>query len=440
MLKAFRVAALSIALLSGLVACSDNSDNNDDQSNHSQSYLQLYHGANSQEPVRWQLNDMQAIQLNLGQASSLRTLDSGEHEFSLTSAHSQQILQEDSITLQSGYKRLLILADHEGEPEVLEVAFDRNITLDQQFMLTLTNLSHDFPELDVYLGQADETFEQAELLERLSPMEVAYPADKHARGHYQLFLTKPGQQQVLFQSQSFHFQYNSTYSLVVRDRQSPVAEQLVVDLVLNSSATDQLLHRAAPAQFRLFNTMQPVQILLDQQPELSLDQHQISDYLSLPQGDYQLSALDDDAHLLLSNQLLSLQHGESKVVVLYQDSAGETRNLQYQEANRPQLHQHDVTVVNLNHRFEELNLYFVRADETIQSAQYKVQQLAQGQQQQVRVPAHQVALALTAITSQGNELLLEKTAPMSFEQGQHYLISLEHDPASPNDVKLRLLH
>lgn len=440
MLMQFRVIALSMALLSGLVACGGSSDNDDDQPDYSQSYLQFYHGANSQEPVQLQLNDSQPTQLNLGQASSLRTLDSDEHEFSLTAVHSQQVLLEDNIALKSGHKHLLILAEDEGEPSLLAVEFDRNITLEQQFMLTLTNLSHQFPELDIYLGKANEDFSKAELIERLSPLEVAYPDEKLTRGHYTLFLTEPGQQQVIFQSQSFHFQYNSTYSLIVRDQQGPLTEQLVVDLVLNSSATDQLLHRSAPAQFRLYNSMQPVQIRLDQEPLMTLSQHEFSDYVALTQGDYQLSVQDHDTNPVLNNQLLSLQQGQSKVVVLFQDSTGEARNLQYIEANRPQLHQHDVTVVNLNQRFDELNLYFVRAHETIQDAQYKVQKLATGGKQQIRLPASQVTLALTAMTSQGNELLLEKTAPMTLQQGQHYLISLEHDPASPNDVKLRLIH
>lgn len=387
MLMQFRLIALSMALLSGLVACGGSSDSEENQPNYPKSYLQFYHGANSQQPVQLQVNDTQSTQLNLGQASSLRTLDSVEHEFSLTALHSQQPLLEESLTLQSGYKHLMILAEDDGEPSLLKVEFDRNVTLDQQFMLTLTNLSHEFPELDFYLGKADEAFEQAEFLEHLSPMEVAYPTEKMARGHYTLFLTEPGQQQVLFQSQSFHFQYSSTYSMIVRDQQGPLTGQLVVDLVLNSSATDQLIHRSAPAQFRLFNNLQPVQILLDQQPLLALGQNEFSDYVGLTQGDYQLSVQDQDANPLLHNQLLSLQQGESKVVVLFQDSSGETLNLQYTEANRPQLHQHDVTVVNLNQRFAELNLYFVRANETIQNAQYKVQKLATGGKQQIRLPA-----------------------------------------------------
>ncbi|MDP4534767.1 hypothetical protein Q3O60_00990 [Alkalimonas collagenimarina] len=440
MLMQFRVIALSITLLSGLVACGSSSDSDEDQPDYSQSYVQFYHGANSQEPVRLQLNDSQPTQLTLGQASSLRTLESSEHEFSLTTVHSQQVLLEDNLVSKSGYKHLLILAEEAGEPSLLEVQFDRNITLEQQFMLTLTNLSQQFPELDIYLGKADEGFDNAEFVEQLSLMEIAYPAEKLERGHYTIFLTEPGQQDVLFQSQSFHYQYSSTYSLIIRDQQGPLPEQLIADVVLNTGSTDQLLHRYAPAQFRLYNNVQPVEILLDQESLLTLNQHEFSSYVALSQGDYQLSVNDHEANPLLNNQLLSLQQGQSKVVVLFQDSAGETRNLQYTEANRPQIHQHDVTVMNLNHTYDELNLYFVRAHETIQDAHYKVQKLEIGDQQQIRLPANQVSLALTAITSQGNELLLDKTAPMTLQQGQHYLISLEHDPASPNDVKLRIVH
>ncbi|MEE2024261.1 DUF4397 domain-containing protein [Alkalimonas mucilaginosa] len=440
MLTQFRIISLSLLVLSGVVACGGSSDSKNDESSYSQSYLQFYHGADHLPPVELQINSLQPSQLSLGQASSLRTLDAAEHTVNLSTVQNQQPLLEDTLTLKSGYKHLMILTEQEGEPELLAVEFDRNTDLDQQFMLTLTNLSVQFPELDIYLAKPSESINEAERLESLSPFEVAYPTNKLARGHYTLYLTKPGEQQVLFQSQNFHFQYNSTYSLIVRDQQGPLPEQLVIDLVLNSNATDQLLHRAAPAQFRLFNSMQSVAVLLDHQPLLTLNQAEFSDYSVLTQGDYQLSVQDTDGSPLLSNQLLSLQQGQSKVVVLFQDEQGATRNLQYLEANRPQRQQHDVTVLNLNQTFAELNLYFVRSDETIQTAQYKVQKLAIGKHQQIRLPSHEVSLALTAITSQGNELLLEKTAPLTLEQDQHYLISLEHDPASPNDVKLRLVY
>ncbi len=390
--------------------------------------------------MQLQLNDSQLSQLNLGQASTLRTLENVEYDVSFTSVHSQQLLLEDSLTLKTGYKHLLILAEDQGEPSLLSVAFDRNAKLDQQFMLTLTNLSQQYPQLDIHLAKANDDFSKAELIDQLSALEVSYPAEKLARGHYSLFLTAAGQQQVLFHSQSFNFQYNSTYSLIVRDQQGPLAEQLVVDLLLNSNVTDQLVHRFAPAQFRLYNSMQPVQIRLDQAPLMSLNQAEFSDYTELTQGDYQLSVEDEAANPLLSNQLLSLQQAQSKVVVLFQDSAGQARNLQYLEANRPQRHQHDVTVINTNHTFEQLHLYFVREHETIQNAQYKVQKLAIGGKQQIRLPSTPVSLALTAVSSNGNELLLEKTALQTLQQGRHYLISLEHDPASPNDVKLRLIY
>lgn len=440
MLTQFRVIALSLSLLSGLTACGSSSDKDDDETNYAQSYLQFYHGATSLEPVQLQVNHHQPSQLNLGQASSLRTLDATEHEFSLTTVQSQQQLLKTSKALTSGYKHLMILTEQEGEPELLAVEFDRNVSLEQQFMLTLTNLSVQFPELDIHLVKADQTLSEAELLETLSPFEVAYPNDKLARGYYSVYLTKPGQQQVEFQSQQFHFQYNSTYSLIVRDQPGPLTDQLLIDVVLNSSTTEQLQHRQAPAQFRLFNSMQPIQVLLDQEPLQALEHAELSHYTLLPQGDYQLTVQDMEGNSLIQNQLLSLQQGQSKVMVLFHDRTGAARNLQYIEPNRPQQHQHDVTVVNLNQTFDELNLYFVRADETIQSAQYKVQKLAIGKQQQIRVPSNAISLALTATTSQGNELLLEKTAPMTLQQGQHYLISLEHDPASPNDVKLQLLH
>lgn len=440
MLTQFRTIALSLILMSALAACGSSSDKDDDENNYAQSYLQFYHGAASLEPVQLQINSHQPSLLHLGQASNLRALDATEHEFSLTTVQSQQQLLKDSLALTSGYKHLMILTEQAGEPELLAVEFDRNVSLEQQFMLTLTNLSQQFPELDIHLVKADKALSEAELLETLSPFEVAYPSEKLARGQYSLYLTKPGQQHIEFQSQNFHFQYNSTYSLIVRDLPGPLTDQLLIDVVLNSSATEQLQHRLAPAQFRLFNSMQPVQVLLDQEPLQELAQAELSDYTLLPQGDYQVSVQDMDGNPMLQNQLLSLQQGQSKVVVLFQDNTGAARNLQYIEPNRPQQHQHDVTVVNLNQTFNELNLYFVRADETIQSAQYKVQKLAIGKQQQIRIPSNAISLALTATTSQGNELLLEKTTPMTLQQGQHYLISLEHDPASPNDVKLRLSH
>ncbi|MBZ9610478.1 DUF4397 domain-containing protein [Rheinheimera maricola] len=429
------LALSSILILAGCGGSSSNS------SATAETYLQFYNGAANSGNTSLKAGDIAIGTAVYGDVSALVAIKPDSYSLELTDVVTAEDLLTEDMALAEGKKTLFILTQQEDQLDYLSLSFTRDDGLENQFKLHLANLSAENPQLDVYMSAENKGFADAELLDALAFQEISSISAAKDIGKFNLYLTAAGTTTPLFVANSVNFAYANHYVLIVRDKHGPIAEQLSVDVVLNSSTVTAYDHADAQAQFRLYNSLaQPVNVEIDNQQLTTLAPSGFSNYLPLNKGDYSLSLRTADDQLLLNSALLSLVAGDSKAVLVYANEQQQVEALSIAEADAPQLKAHDISVANLAADFDKLHFYFVRQNETISNARYSVKNLAFKKQQSLNLPKDYYAISLVHVAENGSTTLLDKTASMMLEPGKHYMLLAEQDDAAPSGYKLKLVH
>lgn len=437
MKSVYSLRLLALGALLGLAGCGGGSSDN----TTAETYLQFYNGAASAGNTSLKAGDKAIGNATYGDVSALVAVAPDSYTLELTDVASADELLTQEMSLAEGNKTLFILTQKDEQFDYLSLSFKRDESLDKQFKLHLVNLSAQHPTLDVHLSAESKGFADAELVDSLSFQEVSSVADGKELGRFNVYLTQAGGNTPLFVAKGVNFAYTSNYVMIVRDKFGPLAGQLSVDVVLNSSTVAAYDHSDASAQFRLYNSLeQDISVALDNQNVASVASGQLSDYLPLTKGDYSLSARDGDGALLLNSALLSVAAGNSKAVLLYANEQQKVEALSVTEPDKPQAQAHDVVVANLVADFTQLQFYFVRSNETIANARYNVKNLAFKKQQILSLPKDYYAIALVQVAENGSTTLLDKTDSIMLTPGEHYMLLAEQDDAAPSGYKLKLVH
>lgn len=428
-----RSLALGAAL--SLSACGGSSD----EPEQIKSYVQFYNGAAATANPTFRLDDTSISSARFADASNVISVDAASYSLQVTETGGSSPLLSDDITLNPDQKHLFILTSADEQFDYLSLSFAREKELEDKFDLYLTNLAASQPLLDIYLSAATETFADATLLDSVALHEISSEASRNATGNYNVYLAEAGADSPLFIGKNLNFAYENTYVLVVRDQHGPIAGQLAVDVILNSSSVARHTHQDAQAQFRLYNSWsQPVQVALDNSTVTMLAAGSLGNYHTLTKGDYSLSVRDTDGQLLLNSALLTATAGESQLVLLYQTEDNLLQALAIKESDKPQLQANDVIVSNLVADFARLNIYFVLQDETIATARHHVKNLEFKKQQNLNLPKNYYSIALVHVADNGSTTLLDKTDSLMLQPGERYLLSAEKDDSAPSGYRLNL--
>ena len=434
-------ALLAVLALGSAVMLGGCGGSSSSESTTAETYLQFYNGAASSGNTSFKAGDTAIGSAVYGDVTALVTLKPDQYQLQLTDLVSADEVLSEQLTLTEGDKSLFILTEQQQQFDMLRVNFKRDTQLDKKFKLHLVNLSTQQPQFDVYLSSDNKGFADAEMLDSLTLHEISSVSQAKDIGKFNLYLTASGATTPLFVANDISFAYASDYVLIVRDKHGPIANQLSVDVVLNSSAVSAYVDTEAPAQFRLYNSLpQQVAVSLDNTELSQVTAGQLSDYLPLNKGDYSLSVRDTSNQLLLNSALMSVTAGDSKAVLLYANQQQQVEALSITEPETPQLQAHDVIVANLAADFDKLHFYFVRDNETIATARYNVKNLAFKKQQSINLPKDYYAISLVHVAENGSTTLLDKTATLQLEPGKRYMLLAEQDDAAPSGYKLTLVH
>ncbi|MDX1676904.1 DUF4397 domain-containing protein [Arsukibacterium sp.] len=427
--------SLTLGTVLFLTACGGSSDEPEQQL----SYVQFYNAAAATANPTLKLGETSISSARFADASNVIKIDTASYTLEVTETGGSSPLLSDEVTLNPDQKHLYIITSADEQFDYLSLSFQREKELKDEFDLYLTNLAANQPELDIYLSATTETFAQATLLDSLNLHEISNEAIRKATGSYNIYLAEPGADVPFFTGKNLNFAFENTYVLVVRDQHGPIAGQLAVDVILNSSSIARYTHQDAQAQFRLYNSLaQPVQVALDNSPMTSLTADSMGNYQLLSKGDYSLSVRDADGQLLLNSALLTATAGESQLVLLYQTESNQLQALAIRESDKPQRLAHDVIVSNLVADFTRLHIYFIRQDETIATARYHIKNLDFKKQQSVNVPKDYYSIALVHVAENGSTTLLDKTDSLMLQADKRYLLTAEKDNAAPSGYRLNL--
>ncbi|SEI00863.1 hypothetical protein SAMN05660691_02746 [Rheinheimera pacifica] len=440
---------LSLLLGSVTITGCGGSSSDDTSATYTSSYIQLYNGSANSTSTRLTLTNSDDTSVLAGSATyadatSLVTYTPANYDIKLSRLNSdgdEISVLETNITLRKSYKHLLLLTGDYNNPELLKLEFLRDDSLTDTFKLYVASLLPD-DAYDVYLSKSDATFDDATLAATLNYSQISSPLEFDS-GNYIIYVTNAGSRDILFQSSKYNFEYLTEYVLVPRIASGPLAGNIAVDVINNTTTVGNLTDLTAQAQFRLYNSIDSIGnsdvYLNDSVAFTSLAADSLSAYVELAAKDYRLSASNEQGVFYLNSALMTLNQGQSKAVVLYQNTNSNTAAVVVEESNAPQIYDFDINVVNTITSYSSLGVYFVPPNETIDTAEYYITSLNSGAQKEINVPDGEYTIYLTYTDSNKNKTLLAESEVQQFVAGSNYLLVAEPDSTRNSGYKLSLL-
>jgi hypothetical protein len=431
--------ALPLFSLIALAACGGSSGDKAEEG-FNQGYVQFYNGAANSANSALTVNDQAAGSAIFGDASNMLALEPGTYKYQLKNATSTALIKEADITLNKGEKTLLLMAGDAANPSILTLTHKREEKFDDESRVFVANLSANYDKVDVYTAAETDDFSKATLLESVSAKEITKTGKMLKRGKYKLFITTAGSKTPFFEA-AYDFQYTTSYVMVVRDKLGPMVNQVSLDVVGNSTTVTALEHRLAKGQVRIYNSLdnQQGQIAINNLPVADLVQDTLTDYIQLDKNDYSIAVLNQNNELLLNNVLLTINEGQSKSVLLFRDAEQKVGLVSFTEKNLPQIHEHEINVANLVPDFKNLHFYFVRQNETIESAKFHVKALDFKKYATLVLPKDLYSISLVQVAENGTISLLDKTDTLQLEAGKNYILAAEPSTVAPSGFKITLV-
>ncbi|WP_339900501.1 DUF4397 domain-containing protein [Paraglaciecola polaris] len=455
MLGSFLRGLLLTTLGLQVIACGGSSDSQDNKK-YDKPYVQFYNGSADSGSIY--VNADQGSNLGsavYGDATSLFTLDKSDVQLGFSQQGddgNSQVIEELAADIDTGQKLLVVASGTKNALKFSAYPITRK-ELDKRFRLFAASVLTSGQNYDLYLADSGESFAEAHLLstvttdglEELTSWQTD-DSDSFAQGEYQVFLTLPGETSAIFASRDIAFNYATEYTMVIRTSSGAIKNNLEIDLVINSSSVSNYTDREQAAQYRIYNSLDAQNVLVDinggqnNQQHVTVNGNGLSDFNSIAYGDYQLSGeVEGNEGLLFSNRLLSLSQGRSNAIVIYQDAEQLLQSLTFEESTLPQSVEHELQVVNLTPDYESLDVFFVRQSETIKSAKYRLQNLNFQHSAKLTVPSGQYEIVIV-YNDNSSQLLLERSDMFDIDQDVNYIVSVEKSSSSPSGYKVSLLY
>lgn len=453
----FSYSLLPAVLALGLSACGGSDDDN---SEFPDAALQFYNGSSNSALTSMRSEDDGLIgSASYGDATRLVNLDAGENvlEFFRTDSDDQEV-EIDTLTtnLNDGQKTLVIMSGDFSNPTFTAHQFERE-ELEDHFRLFAIDLVADQSSYDLYMSDSGAPFEAANLLGTINYegfQELTYwdpdeDSEDFDEGDYTIYLTAPGSSEVVFESPTVSFGFDTEYVLVIRSTTGAIQDELEVDLILNSSTVPTFADNDATAQYRIYNSLNGDAVLdvslegnsADAEDEtVTIAANSLTEFREVEFGDYRLSAAaQNDASLSFNNRLVTLNQGESKAIVLYEEEAGVLTSLSFEESTLPQEFDKVIFAVNLVPDFSDVDLFFVRNDETVQSAQFLISSIDFGESATLTLPSDFYELVAVFDDNEDTQVLLDRTQLLGINEDRNYIITIETDTDSPTGYSISLL-
>ncbi len=354
-----------------------------------------------------------------GSSSSNKTVKKGNYFYELawqdgdsTDSSDLSVVYEDGLQISDDAIHLIVISEDILAPSVTTydidiIDDDDDITYDR-FNFRLLNMYADSVSIDVYLSQADETFNEADFIGQYAYQELSVN-QKLDQDDYIFYFTTAGSSEILFQSNDISFSYSAQYVMAIRENTGVGTSPYMLDK-MSSSSIESFIDVDSEAQFNAYNAISQHALLPEYQGTFSLyingidDSSEIEDLsigalsepVVLAKGDYSLDmTITDEGALLLKNHLLSLEENTHKTAFFYLDEVEvdddndgdvdengdgivdeirlDVHSLVVSNSSRSSIYDHEIKMVNLvdSSEFGAFTIYFVRNDETIDTAFYK---------------------------------------------------------------------
>lgn len=446
---------LTIFAIFMLNACDSSSDSSDSETDTT--YFKIYNASPNASTSYIYLDEDYMGSLNFASSFANYALNDGDYELSISrldeNGEALEILAED-MTLRNDFMSFYMLVGDYTSPELVLFEYDTTTAEDlrleedeegdEQFELYLTHLSADSPTFDIYLGPSDGEFNDATLAASLAYKQVS-ELKTMIQDDYRLYLTETGSSEVLFTSTEISLDFLDTFILAIRDNFGP--SELAVDRISGFSAVVSHLNEDSAGEIQFYqsdNSIDSLDIYTDvnTQPILTaISADTLSDKISLDKGAYSFSmtSTNNSQDIILKNLLLNINQGDVKTMILYRDADAQLQGISFDKQARPLAYESAITVVNLAHEFEDIDVFFVASDENLDTAGNVIRKLEFANNSKINLLQQEYQIFITHELDNGSQQLLYQSAPVTLNANLNYFFIIEPDENEFSGYRLNII-
>ncbi len=381
---------------------------------------------------------------------------------------SQLRVSEDNI-------QFLVVAEEITTPNVLTfnipIIDDDDDLDDDLFNMRFLNM-HTWSEgINIYLSESDETFNEAVLIGQYNYSEMSDNM-KFEQDNYVFYITSVGSDEVLFESDEISFPSTAQYVMIIRENSGSGSSPFLLDKVTSSSRVGEYPDADAESEFRVYNGIPTHELLPDYLGEFDLHINEIDDTAEVESlslggfsspyltdfGDYRVSLTKPATNeAIIENHLLTLNINSDKSVFFYlleedvdEDGDGDVdedgdgyvdeievsvNSLVVDNYQTESIYDHHVNVINLIDEYNSVNVYFVRSDETIDTANYSLRAYyANPRSTILRNNTYDV---LVIGEENNSEIVLSSSELILDEDSYNLYLILEEDASTPTGYSMK---
>jgi len=311
--------------------------------------------------------------------------------------------------------------------------------------LYVANFSTAYAALDIYISKDDESYEQAQQITSLAYKSFS-DLQIMDQESYIVYLTEPGSDEVVFESSAIGLDYMQTYILAVRDDSG--IRGVAIDKISNSSIVYAYADEETGARLRFYqsnNSPDNVDVYLNginNSPTLTNFQSGIlSENISLVSDTYTVTTTEaaNSANVNLANLILGIDEDDSKIVLLYPDSENTYQGLVVEQQTRRLAFENKITLVNLGVMEQNIDIYFIAADETLNSTERYAKLIDYSDSAEITLLNQQYQIFVTTEDDNENLRSLFESESMTLEANENYLMILEPDANSFSGYSLQIV-
>jgi len=320
-----------------------------------------------------------------------------------------EMIHQSELQFNNDTLHFIVLSDDIQQPTVnvydIPIIDEEDDDTYDRFNVRILNLHEQESNVDLYISETDETFNEATLVTSAS-FNGLTDNQKLDQGSYILYLTRSGESDVLFKSNDVSFSYSAQYILSIRENVGAGGSPFVIDRISNST-TAEYTDVDSEAQFTIYNAIATHELLEGYQGTVDVEINgnpdmpivtdlaigELSESITTGNGDYSIDVTANGTNVnLLKNHLLSLPENTNRTLFLYADEEAVDEDgdgdvdedgdglIDEKEVNVYSLvvdnsvidgiYSHQVSIVNLidTDDFGSVTVYFVKSDETIDTA------------------------------------------------------------------------
>jgi len=466
-IKYFSLIFISLLLL----GCGSSSEDGDKYG-----YIKIYNASNNAPEIRINMtyDDTETYgYLEYGESTSTKSIISNKYTMELAwqeDADDYSLVEEREIKITNDDVKLVVIAGDFYNSEILTFDFEYEDTTlydetdEDNFSLRIINTKMESGGIDIYLSKNDETFNESVFVSTVYYGEISennyYEVDT-----YKVYFTETGSSDVIFESGDISFVQNEGYIVSARSDSGPSDSPFSID-VLGQQSSANISDVNSGSELRIYNGIiqhellpeffNEVNITIDGADDIetiqSLAKGTMSNTLSLPASDYSLDIKPVESDTLIAeNHFISLNANDDVTTFMYltevtqviDDEPDTTEvyvnTLPVSNSNRISLYDHQIKVINLvqDDEFNNINIYFVRSNETVSSADYSLY-TTMAVPKSITLPNNTYDVSLIVTVNESTLLLATVSMTFTSNDGDYFLV-IEKDESTSSGYSAQFI-